>query len=103
MLSGLVVFPARVRTPDQTFDKAKLFVVDGVATVWQVVNRQITEVARLDVATHAEAPGVGMLKTHTLTSEDGVEWVVEKGSGCGCGSPLKRFQPEFARPLRASR
>jgi hypothetical protein len=100
MLSGLVVYPAAVTTsPTLTIDRCKLIVQDGVATVWQVVDRQITEVARLENVVGQGVSGRSTL----LRAEDGTIWSVAKGNGCGCGSPLKRWMPEGVRPLRASR
>lgn len=104
MVSGLTFFPARVATPDGSFDKAKVFVYDGTATVWQVVDRRVVEVTRLEgVESYREQPGEGMRKATVLVAQDGTEWTVTKGAGCGCSSPLKKMQPPAARPLRASR
>lgn len=94
MLSTSPVYPAQVTFPDGTVvDKAKLFVQGGVAVVGTVRDRRIVEAARLEGVTATQKIGA----VTYLTADDGTTWEVRRGAGCGCGSPLKRWNP-FTAP-----
>jgi hypothetical protein len=85
----LNLFPARVQTPDGEIRRARVYVKDGRARVFTAGKGGI-ELARDVEVTDFQA---GRTRgPHTIESSLGT-WTVTKDSGCGCGNPLKRFDP----------
>lgn len=92
-------FPVRVTTPDGVIDRARFaYLDDGVARVYvEGPGRTVVEIATLE---EAKLTTRGR-RTWTVTSADGsTTWTVEKGAGCGCGSPLRSFRPQGQRARR---
>src|SRR6266571_2080295 len=84
----LDVFPARITTPDQTYNKARLFVIDDQAFIYTESKGQITlekhsTVIEWKASQSRSSPAVAV-------TEDGT-WEALKMGGCGCGSRLKNF------------
>lgn len=82
-------YPANVTLPSGgVFKAARLYVADGEVIVFSNEGQGITEVFRrglLSAEGHRR-------RGYSLQTETGMVKVV-KASGCGCNSPLKRFNP----------
>lgn len=86
---GLDLFPARVTLPDGTEVRpARVWVADGCALVYIVANGAPT--------LYFGSPFISMdgnrVSGITIATEDG-EVFARKDNTCGCGNPLKRFNP----------
>lgn len=94
---SLVRFPARVTLDDGTpvADRCKVFQLGADVAVFEVVAGAVTETHRLAGATSTGTAAGG--RAVRFAGTDGTVWLVSKGAGCGCGSPLKRFDPR-SRP-----
>jgi hypothetical protein len=84
----LDVFPARITTPLQTYNKAKLLVIDDQAFIYTESKGQITLEKRSTVS-EWKASQSRFMPALAIT-EDGT-WEALKMGGCGCGSRLKNF------------
>lgn len=93
----LDLIPAKVETPQGIFRNARV-VVDGdrvrVFTTRRHASRREVELA-------LEATGVTDVKRpqfrrqpHEIVFADGSVWSAVQSGGCGCGSPLKKFDPK---------
>lgn len=97
--------PSRVRSPSGTEHypaRAFLFADEDhggevVLIVVGVVARKAAIVATEIVLSVAEAEGSASRDPHRITTAEGV-WSCWS-SGCGCGSPIKRFGPGEAAAL----
>lgn len=82
----LDVFPCTVQTPEATHTRTRVVVVDRVAHVFGMhPQRGLEELARAEVTDSV----VGDHWPYRIVTPAGT-WKVERGGGCGCGSPLKR-------------
>ena len=87
MSATLDVFPADVDIDGARIQNARALVIDGRFVVvtrrqrdWFVtVNRQLDSYERLRA------------RSWSVTLTDGTTCTVRRGTGCGCGSPLKRL------------
>lgn len=86
MSAVLDLYPADVVTPQARFRKARLRLEDGIARVF-VAPRGYVELAA--EGSYTEFAG----RPYRVTLSDGTEWEAKKTGGCGCSSPLKRFDP----------
>lgn len=89
------LFPARVTYPEGSHpgfkDKVRVLLFADRAIIFGETKRRDIEVVhdvRLIGFTKPIAARVG----YELQLETGEMWVVGRGTGCGCGSPLKRAQ-----------
>lgn len=90
-------FPVVVRVDDQTHVNVLLFAGDHNTQLWAAgENRQpvLVTTGPPVVARHRMR---GDLDGHHIKYEvelsDGARWTVAMGVGCGCGHPLRSFQP----------
>lgn len=87
----LNLFPARVKTPNGDIRRARFYLRDGeVAEVWVADKSRpkrtlVASVSDMDIG-RSRGP-------HVITTSELGTWTITKDSGCGCGSPLKRFDP----------
>jgi hypothetical protein len=92
------VHPAEIAMPDGTvLAGCRVFVTTHRLIAWQVVERKPTRVLDVELAEPGSVPGSratlpanGRLECRLIDS--GTTWV-NKGRGCGCGSPLKALGP----------
>lgn len=87
----LNLFPASVSLPDGHFASARVHLANGLVRVFTRQGRQVT-LAREATVTDYTA-GEGRKTPHVLTIEGGEQWHVQLGRGCGCGDPLRAFNP----------
>lgn len=82
------LFPFKLTLPDGTLhDPVKVFADGRTVRVWGTPNGRTPEIV-------AQADGV-MERTEggwRVAAPDG-DWLLAPARGCGCGHPLKRFQP----------
>lgn len=82
--------PATVLGPDgTTYDGARVVLTRESMFVF-VVHAGVVEM--LVVQDYDAEQSVLGRRGWTVAADDGA-WTVERGSGCGCSSPLKRFVP----------
>lgn len=91
-------FPASVKANGQRLATARV-AVDGAGRAVVLVATGRGAV----VSTHASGQTVSVerasdrsSRTWLLTLTDGTVWECRVGGGCGCGNPLRRFDPEPA-------
>ena len=86
---GLDFFPARVTLPDGTIVyPARLWVADGSLLVYIVANGEPTLFYESPFVSLTGKKYAGM----TITTEGG-DVLAKTEHGCGCGNPLKKFNP----------
>lgn len=83
------MYPARVTLPSGAeLDQARLFVADGEVLVYVASGGLPRLFFQRPLLSSEGSPISGM----NLQVEDGIVRV-RRGGGCGCGHPLKRFNP----------
>lgn len=86
-------FPAVVTAPDGRFwPLARLLVEGGDLVVFEHAQGRVQVAARVQIA-DASVPGrrvQGETPTWTVAEPEVGLWRITRGTGCGCGSPLKR-------------
>lgn len=90
-------FPLTVTHPDGTVHlNCRVVLVrptfEAPAWAWIWTDRRPTPELIWSGAWNPDRTAPHIRSPWTLAAEGGV-WRVEKGRGCGCGSPLKRFAP----------
>jgi len=87
------MFPAKVTTPTETFDRARVHLANGRLRVWTAENGEgVRLVLERDVA--EIVPQRRSLRASAdVKTTDGELVAISKGAGCGCGHPLKSFNP----------
>jgi hypothetical protein len=93
MSPALDVLPAQVDFGDGTSVKRARVYVDegGRARVFVADRRQVKVEREALAASWDKAPT--RLRPVELHFEDGSTWTVRRLGGCGCQSPLKKFNP----------
>ena len=86
------MYPARVASGDRVWTKARAAVVreeDGdTLMVWTKTGGKIASVMTASVASHEGSPDRAL-----VLGTDSGSVTVSKGGGCGCGSPLRSYNP----------
>ena len=83
-------FPARVKIGDRQFRRGRVIVDDeGRAVV--VVHAASGALETVALGTGAEIERQRNARNIVVRTAEGETWEVERGGGCGCGSPLKRL------------
>ena len=82
------VFPARITTPEKTYEKARLFVFETKAYIFTEEHGQVSladesPVTSFQLSRMRGAPTI-------VTTEQGT-WEALRSGSCGCGSKLKTF------------
>lgn len=93
------VFPAKLTTPDRTFEKVRVSVRDGVLRAFHTVAGRI-ELA-WETAIDAETLGRdrgGRRASYSVVTASGQALVFDREGHCGCRDPLKRFDPRRWKP-----
>lgn len=99
----LDVVPARVTTPQGVLDGVRVYASGGIVAVWKALNGQaVLDRAHGLTAAASVVEGRGSRGPWTLTLADGTEWTVERGAGCGCGSPVKKMNAASKHPTTVS-
>lgn len=89
------IFPAQVVTPMRTWRDARVAVADRVLKVWV----SDTGVRDSGPGPHMVFEGVvaeqagNLSKERTLTLDNGIKVRVIPQAGCGCGNPLRSWNP----------
>lgn len=93
-----VWFPATVILPDTTeqLRVCKVYATDAGLVVYQRTDAGITEVFRSPIDYDRTAKPRHPRNGFEVYTDDGTVRVTANG-GCGCGNPLKRWSPDFAR------
>lgn len=91
-------FPAAVTSVKRAERRSAVIVAGGIARVAVIVPGEgvqvVEEFTVESIATVARAT--------TLTEPDGTTWMVERGDGCGCASPLRTwYNRELGSPRRS--
>lgn len=96
----LELFPASVKPSDGSgpVTPARVYVKGGVARVFRSNGVGGVELALEGAVASVEQSRNPRRSPHVVRLEDGTEWSVRKTSGCGCGHPLKKFDPGSWRP-----
>jgi len=99
------LYPATVLLPGGVqHNRAKVYAADdGLYIYWAVPADGVTPdwYSPIDyVRTDRPRPGYAAKLGWEITTDDGLVIVTAEG-GCGCGWPLKRWQPVFARKRQA--
>lgn len=87
---------ATLRTPAGAVTGLRVFIWSDRVEAWGVrsglpVLLHATGVVSIDTGRSPNAPRPG--RPWTVLTADGERWSVERGSGCGCGSPLAKLTP----------
>lgn len=90
--ADLDLFPATIETPQGRFSMARLWVRDGLARIFVARGREVQLIYEASGVTDIE-PGAGRRKPYAVSFEDGGIWEAVRAGSCGCGSPLKKFDP----------
>lgn len=92
-------FPAAIRSERRSERRAAVVVADGLARVAVSTGQGVQVVEEFAVADVTTAN-----RRTTIVGEDGTEWTVERGDGCGCGSKLRTWYREaLGQPRRSGR
>lgn len=87
----LDLFPAIARTPSGgRYEPARVVVYNGIVQVWVV--RRGSNVPEVAYEANELSLEGNRLAGYAVLTDDGVVNAVRTG-GCGCGSPLKSFDP----------
>ncbi len=81
------VFPARITTPTDTYEKARLFVFPTKAYIFTEANGLVSLAQESAVESFQIGQGRGPV---SVLTEQGT-WEATKSGSCGCGSKLKSF------------
>lgn len=76
-------------------EPVRVYVDGDTATVWGVEGRKVVRRYDAAIATLEMTNGVWQ-----LTTTEGEVWSLDRG-GCGCGSPLKGFDPSKVTEVSA--
>lgn len=88
------VFPAQVRGPIGAVDGVAVVIVgDRLRVFGRGPNGRPRQVAAAVLDSPEPNPHLGRGR-FTVIDEDGAEWTVTAGGGCGCGNPLKQYSAE---------
>lgn len=91
-------FPAAVASAKRHERKAAVIVAEGVARVAVLVPGQGVQVVEEFAVTEITTAN----RATTLIEDDGTEWTVGRGDGCGCGSPLRTwYNQQLGSPRRS--
>ena len=91
-------FPAAVSSPKRSERRGALIVADGTARLAVIVAGQGVQVVEEFTVTEVQTSG----RSTTLIEDDGTEWQVARGDGCGCGSPLRTwYNQQLGTPRRS--
>lgn len=88
MREPLVLFPMNVETPLGALSGCKVYVAHGRVEVYRHPGEPELE-AGVHTLTMRPERGVRAL----IITDQGAEWTIRKAAGCGCGDPLKGWDP----------
>ncbi len=95
------LFPARVQAGATQHQRVRVYCTDEVTELWRMENGQPTVIATgPGLVKQKRAMGErfedGTRAKWVLLLEDGQEWLVTPGGGCGCSDKMKAFNPAKA-------
>lgn len=96
----LDLVPVHVETPQGRIKDARLYVRDGRAMVFAAKGREVIVAMEATGVVETTRPQFRK-QPFVVRFEDGGIWEATRAGGCGCGSPLKKFQPSSYFPANA--
>lgn len=90
-MSAVNLFPANVITPERKLLKTRVQIKDGKARVFQMLNGAIDLALEEEVAEYK--PSNNRFAPTQVILASGETWQIKRASGCGCGNPLRNFDP----------